>query len=210
MNQNLNIFKVTDDDNIPLNFDINSIGRFGFIIPRKYEDKIIYLPSNVIEEKSFVHHGSVLKFTLGKLFKYEKSNFFESFVKINPGDDDMFYMDSEEIAYSSFIASLDSIVFLNTSTVHVKSGMIFIPKDLSSDDSRIERLNQMIYYLKDGENFTSHVVVVPSLNKALNSSKMKVYELDEYISLKTKKKNKHTKSLVKKMEKKGEFINDIR
>ena len=208
MNQNLDIF-IVYDINTPLNFDVNSIGRFGFIIPKKYENKTIYLPSDVIEEKSFVHHGSVLKFTLGKLFKYEKSNFFESFVKINPGDDDMFFMDSEEIAYSSFIASLDSIVFLNTSTVHVKSGMIFIPKDLSSDDSRIERLNQMIYYLKDGENFTSHVVVVPSLNKALNSSKMKVYELDEYIS-KTKKKNKHTKSLVKKMEKKGEFINVIR
>ena len=205
MNQNLDIFKVYDM-NTPLNFDIYSIGRFGFIIPKKYENKTIYLPSNITEEESFVHHGSVLKFTLGKLFKYEKSNFFESFVKINPGDDDMFFMDSEEIAYSSFIASLDSIVFLNTSTDHVKSGMIFIPKDLSRDDSRIERLNQIIYYLKDGKNFTSHVVVVPSLNKALNSNKIKVYELDEYI----KKKNRHHKLLVKKMEKKGEFINVIR
>ena len=205
MNQNLDIFKVYDM-NTPLNFDIYSIGRFGFIIPKKYENKTIYLPSNIIEEESFVHHGSVLKFTLGKLFKYEKSNFFESFVKINPGDDDMFFMDSEEIAYSSFIASLDSIVFLNTSTDHVKSGIIFIPKDLSRDDSRIERLNQIIYYLKDGKNFTSHVVVVPSLNKALNSNKIKVYELDEYI----KKKNRHHKLLVKKMEKKGEFINVIR
>lgn len=205
MNQNLDIFKVYDM-NTPLNFDINSIGRFGFIIPKKYENKTIYLPSNIIEEDSFVHHGSVLKFTLGKLFKYEKSNFFESFVKINPGDDDMFFMDSEEIAYSSFIASLDSIVFLNTSTNHIKSGMIFIPKDLSRDDSRIERLRQIIAYLKDGKNFTSHVVVVPSLNKALNSNKMKVYELDKYISLKTKKKNKCHKLLIKKRYRKKENL----
>lgn len=205
MNQNLDIFKVYDS-NTPLNFDINSIGRFGFIIPKKYENKTIYLPSNIIEEESFVHHGSVLKFTLGKLFRHEKNNFFESFTDITPSDDDIFYMDSEEIAYSSFITSLDSIVFLNTGSNHIKSGMIFIPKNLSRDDSRIERLNQIIDYLKDGKSFTSHVVVVPSLNKALNSSKMKVYELDEYISLKTKKKNKHHKLLIKKKKRNEENL----
>ena len=63
MNQNLDIFKTTDTSE-SLNFDPNSICKFGFVIPEKYENKVIYLPSNVVEEEAFIHHGSVLWFTL--------------------------------------------------------------------------------------------------------------------------------------------------
>ena len=92
MNQDLNIFKTTDTSE-PLNFDPNSICRFGFIIPEKYENKVIYLPSNIIEEEAFIHHESVLWFTLGKSFADEKRSFLKEYKQVVQDDDEIFYMD---------------------------------------------------------------------------------------------------------------------
>ena len=71
MNEKLKSFKTTDCTE-KLNFDYNSIGRFGFIIPSKYQNEVIYLPDMIANDNSSIHHGSGLKFTLGKLFLEEK------------------------------------------------------------------------------------------------------------------------------------------
>lgn len=183
MNQNLDIFKTTDASE-SLNFDPNSICKFGFVIPEKYENKVIYLPSNVVEEESFIHHGSVLWFTLKKLFAKEKRSFFKEYEQIVHNDDEIFYMDSEEIIYSGFLASLNSIVFLNIGDYDFKAGVIFIPKGMSKENNedKNKKFDELLEYL--GDSVVASIVVVPPLENILkNHEKVQYYELSEYKKL---------------------------
>lgn len=183
MNQNLDIFKTTDASE-SLNFDPNSICKFGFVIPEKYENKVIYLPSNVVEEESFIHHGSVLWFTLEKLFAKEKRSFFKEYEQIVHNDDEIFYMDSEEIIYSGFLASLNSIVFLNIGDYDFKAGVIFIPKGMSKENNedKNKKFDELLEYL--GDSVVASIVVVPPLENILkNHEKVQYYELSEYKKL---------------------------
>ena len=189
MNQNLDIFKTTDTSE-SLNFDPNSICKFGFVIPEKYENKVIYLPSNVVEEEAFIHHGSVLWFTLEKLFAKEKRSFFKEYEQIVHNDDEIFYMDSEEIIYSGFLASLNSIVFLNIGDYDFKAGIIFIPKGMSKENNedKNKKFDELLEYL--GDSVVASIVVVPPLENILkNHEKVQYYELSEYKKL-AKKGNK--------------------
>lgn len=183
MNQNLDIFKTTDASE-SLNFDPNSICKFGFVIPEKYENKVIYLPSNVVEEEAFIHHGSVLWFTLEKLFAKEKRSFFKEYEQIAHNDDEIFYMDSEEIIYSGFLASLNSIVFLNIGDYDFKAGVIFIPKGMSKENNedKNKKFDELLEYL--GDSVVASIVVVPPLENILkNHEKVQYYELSEYKKL---------------------------
>lgn len=183
MNQNLDIFKTTDTSE-SLNFDPNSICKFGFVIPEKYENKIIYLPSNVVEEEAFIHHGSVLWFTLEKLFAKEKRSFFKEYEQIVHNDDEILYMDSEEIIYSGFLASLNSIVFLNIGDYDFKAGVIFIPKGMSKENNedKNKKFDELLEYLED--SVVASIVVVPPLENILkNHEKVQYYELSEYKKL---------------------------
>lgn len=183
MNQNLDIFKTTDASE-SLNFDPNSICKFGFVIPEKYENKVIYLPSNVVEEEAFIHHGSVLWFTLEKLFAKEKRSFFKEYEQIVHNDDEIFYMDSEEIIYSGFLASLNSIVFLNIGDYDFKAGVIFIPKGMSKENNedKNKKFDELLEYL--GDSVVASIVVVPPLENILkNHEKVQYYELSEYKKL---------------------------
>ena len=189
MNQNLDIFKTTDTSE-SLNFDPNSICKFGFVIPEKYENKVIYLPSNVVEEEAFIHHGSVLWFTLEKLFAKEKRSFFKEYEQIVHNDDEIFYMDSAEIIYSGFLASLNSIVFLNIGDYDFKAGIIFIPKGMSKENNedKNKKFDELLEYL--GDSVVASIVVVPPLENILkNHEKVQYYELSEYKKL-AKKGNK--------------------
>lgn len=183
MNQNLDIFKTTDTSE-SLNFDPNSICKFGFVIPEKYENKVIYLPSNVVEEEAFIHHGSVLWFTLEKLFAKEKRSFFKEYEQIVHNDDEILYMDSEEIIYSGFLASLNSIVFLNIGDYNFKAGVIFIPKGISKENNedKNKKFDELLEYLED--SVVASIVVVPPLENILkNHEKVQYYELSEYKKL---------------------------
>lgn len=183
MNQNLDIFKTTDTSE-SLNFDPNSICKFGFVIPEKYENKVIYLPSNVVEEEAFIHHGSVLWFTLEKLFAKEKRSFFKEYEQIVHNDDEILYMDSEEIIYSGFLASLNSIVFLNIGDYDFKAGVIFIPKGMSKENNedKNKKFDELLEYLED--SVVASIVVVPPLENILkNHEKVQYYELSEYKKL---------------------------
>ena len=183
MNQNLDIFKTTDTSE-SLNFDPNSICKFGFVIPEKYENKVIYLPSNVVEEEAFIHHGSVLWFTLEKLFAKEKRSFFKEYEQIVHNDDEILYMDSEEIIYSGFLASLNSIVFLNIGDYDFKEGVIFIPKGMSKENNedKNKKFDELLEYLED--SVVASIVVVPPLENILkNHEKVQYYELSEYKKL---------------------------
>ena len=183
MNQNLDIFKTTDTSE-SLNFDPNSICKFGFVIPEKYENKVIYLPSNVVEEEAFIHHGSVLWFTLEKLFAKEKRSFFKEYEQIVHNDDEILYMDSEEIIYSGFLASLNSTVFLNIGDYDFKAGIIFIPKGMSKENNedKNKKFDELLEYLED--SVVASIVVVPPLENILkNHEKVQYYELSEYKKL---------------------------
>lgn len=183
MNQNLDIFKTTDTSE-SLNFDPNSICKFGFVIPEKYENKVIYLPSNVVEEEAFIHHGSVLWFTLEKLFAKEKRSFFKEYEQIVHNDDEILYMDSEEIIYSGFLASLNSTVFLNIGDYDFKAGVIFIPKGISKENNedKNKKFDELLEYLED--SVVASIVVVPPLENILkNHEKVQYYELSEYKKL---------------------------
>lgn len=183
MNQNLDIFKTTDTSE-SLNFDPNSICKFGFVIPEKYENKVIYLPSNVVEEEAFIHHGSVLWFTLEKLFAKEKRSFFKEYEQIVHNDNEILYMDSEEIIYSGFLASLNSIVFLNIGDYNFKAGVIFIPKGISKENNedKNKKFDELLEYL--GDSVVASIVVVPPLENILkNHEKVQYYELSEYKKL---------------------------
>lgn len=183
MNQNLDIFKTTDTSE-SLNFDPNSICKFGFVIPEKYENKVIYLPSNVVEEEAFIHHGSVLWFTLEKLFAKEKRSFFKEYEQIVHNDDEILYMDSEEIIYSGFLASLNSIIFLNIGDYDFKAGVIFIPKGMSKENNedKNKKFDELLEYLED--SVVASIVVVPPLENILkNHEKVQYYELSEYKKL---------------------------
>lgn len=183
MNQNLDIFKTTDTSE-SLNFDPNSICKFGFVIPEKYENKVIYLPSNVVEEETFIHHGSVLWFTLEKLFAKEKRSFFKEYEQIVHNDNEILYMDSEEIIYSGFLASLNSTVFLNIGDYDFKAGVIFIPKGMSKENNedKNKKFDELLEYLED--SVVASIVVVPPLENILkNHEKVQYYELSEYKKL---------------------------
>lgn len=183
MNQNLDIFKTTDTSE-SLNFDPNSICKFGFVIPEKYENKVIYLPSNVVEEEAFIHHGSVLWFTLEKLFAKEKRSFFKEYEQIVHNDNEILYMDSEEIIYSGFLASLNSTVFLNIGDYDFKAGIIFIPKGMSKENNedKNKKFDELLEYLED--SVVASIVVVPPLENILkNHEKVQYYELSEYKKL---------------------------
>lgn len=183
MNQNLDIFKTTDTSE-SLNFDPNSICKFGFVIPEKYENKVIYLPSNVVEEEAFIHHGSVLWFTLEKLFAKEKRSFFKEYEQIVHNDNEILYMDSEEIIYSGFLASLNSTVFLNIGDYDFKAGVIFIPKGMSKENNedKNKKFDELLEYLED--SVVASIVVVPPLENILkNHEKVQYYELSEYKKL---------------------------
>ncbi len=58
-----------------LDFNKDGIGEFGFIIPKKYNDTVIYFPQNKDKNRK-IHHASVMRFTMGKLFLEEKKNTF--------------------------------------------------------------------------------------------------------------------------------------
>lgn len=191
MNQNLDIFKITDASK-SLNFNPNSICKFGFVISKKYENKVIYLPNNVDEKEAFIHHGSVLWFTLEKLFADEKRSFFKEYEQIVHNDDEIFYMDREEIIYSGFLASLNSIVFLNIGDYDFRAGVIFIPKEMvkenNKDEDKSKKLDELLEYL--GDSIVSSIVVVPLLEDILKKhEEIKYYELSEYKKL-TMKGNK--------------------
>lgn len=178
MDEKLKVFK-TSDYTEKLNFDCNSIGRFGFIIPSKYQNRVIYLPDMINNNSSLIHHASVLKFTLGKLFLDEKKEYFEKYKEINSKVDECF-MDSDEVAYSSFMASLDSIVFLNTGDEIFKSGILFIPDEQKLDKEKNEKVKEIMDFLLEEKDASSQIVIVPPLKDTIEKEdKIKVYDLDE-------------------------------
>ena len=182
MDEKLKVFK-TSNCTEKLNFDPNSIGRFGFIIPEKYQNEVIYLPDMINSDSSYIHHASVLKFTLGRLFHDEKKDYFEEYRNINSGLSEC-YMDSDEVAYSSFMASLDTVVFLNTSNDFFKSGMLFIPENQTLDEDKQEKIKETINFLYMERDITSQIAIVPSLKDTLEKlDKVKIYDLGEFRNL---------------------------
>lgn len=190
MNEKLKSFKTTDCTE-KLNFDYNSIGRFGFIIPSKYQNEVIYLPDMIANDNSSIHHGSVLKFTLGKLFLDEKKKDFEKYKEINSEIDGCF-MDSEEVAYSSFMASLNTVVFLNTSDEIFKSGILFIPDNKNLDEDKKRKINEIMDFLYAEKDVCSQIVMVPPLKDTLEKmDRIKTYDLDEFSNLNNNQKGRN-------------------
>lgn len=177
---NLNAFH-KKNINEDLNFDNKGIGKFGFIMSEKYDDSVMYLPKT--SDNVNIHHADILRFSVKKLFKNEYDDWFGKYknLQINEG---VFYMDSDEVAFSSFMCSLNSIVFLNTSDELFNSGILFIPdnKDCSSERSLI--VNEVLDFLYKNNDGISQVIIVPSLEKVLNNHlPIKAYDLSEFKDL---------------------------
>lgn len=123
------------DINEPLDFSQDGLGQWGFVIPEneRYQETVFYMPQIDATGKNKIHHATLLKYILIKLFKEEKTKFFDTFKTKALPDEQKIYLDSEEISYASFMASLNSIVFLNTSQDNYLSGMVFIPAEKEND-----------------------------------------------------------------------------
>ncbi len=92
-------------------------------------------------------------------------------------------IDSDEIAYGCFMASLNSCVFLNTSDQYDYSGILFIPdkiEDLSN--TKLYRINEIVDFLKGNDKCQiSEVVLVPSLEDTIQAKKtVKTTSLQDY------------------------------
>lgn len=99
-------------------------------------------------------------------------------------------MNSEETAHSSFIVSLNSIVFINTSKNQFRSGMLFVPEEIEKKHED-KCLLEILDFLNEGKDFTSQVIIVPSLNDAFNNDKkIQVFDLEEYQEFLDKRNSK--------------------
>lgn len=181
------------DINERLDFSEFGLGRWGFIIPftKNYKDSVFYMPQIEGDARNGIHHATILKYMLIKLFKNERNDFFQDYKKIAFKEEEMPYMDSEETAIASFIASLNSIVFTNTSQDQFHSGLLFVPEKteiLQEDKSFLEILD----FLYEGKDLTSQIVIVPSLDDAFNNNKkIQVFDLEEYQEFCNNKASKH-------------------
>lgn len=111
------------------NFNLEKDDYLGFIID---SDTTFLLPQNNYGE--YIHHDDSLKLTLVKLYKEEKEQYFSEFkTKIQQLiPDNICFLDSPELLYSFFLASLSKIVFLNSSSGLFTSGLLFIPEQKES------------------------------------------------------------------------------
>lgn len=172
----------TRDVSEELDFTEFGLGRWGFIIPftDNYKDTVFYMPSIEGNSENGIHHATLLKYMLVKLFKDERNKYFNDYKKIAFKEEEMTYMDSEETAHSSFIASLNSIVFLNTSKGRYRSGMLFVPEGIEKTHED-KKLLEILDFLNEGKDLTSQIIIVPSLDDALNNDKkIQVFDLKEY------------------------------
>lgn len=177
-----------DITNIPMR-DINdkldfsdNLGKWGFIIPNniKYKDTVFYMPAIESTKENGIHHAKLLKYMLIKLFKEEKNEAFDKYKSCAFREEEAIYMDSEEIAISSFISSLNCIVFLNTSDNIFSSGITFIPEEVEAKNEN-KNFKEILKYLYEGNDLTSQIVIVPSLNDTINNKKrIKAFDLSEY------------------------------
>lgn len=180
-NDKLKIFNIAGElDN--LDFNKSGIGEFGFIIPKKYNDAVIYFPPNK-DNNTKIHHASVMKFMIGKLFLDEKKEHFSNYINFLKEYPECSMIDSDEIAYGCFMASLNSCVFLNTSNKYDYSGILFIPSNnekLSS--TKIFRIDETVDFLKRNDKYQiSEVVLVPSLEDTINNKNIiKIQPLSDY------------------------------
>ena len=171
MDERLNRFEKSYDK---INFGIDTNGKYGYIISPKYGDMVLYLP--IVESATF-HHDVTLRFTLGRLFKEEKEELFKDFVEATNNIDT--YMDSQEVVKSSFMASIGTLVFLNTSTEYFDSGILFVPEEL--DDFQKEKMNETLSFLNNGDDLTTQIVTVPKIDKILNGEDIvKCYDIKEF------------------------------
>lgn len=157
-----------------IEFGIDTDGKYGYIISPKYGNVVLYLP--IVESATF-HHDITLRFTLGRLFKEEKQELYNSFINATNNIDT--YMDSDEVAKSTFMASINSLVFLNTSTEYFDSGILFIPEELT--DFQKEKLDETLEFLNKGNDLTTQIVTVPTIDKILNGEDtIKCYDIKDY------------------------------
>lgn len=160
----------------------DGLGKWGFIISNniKYKNTVFYLPALESTAENGIHHAKLLKYMLIKLFKEEKNSSFDLYKSFAFQKEKAIYLDSDEIAISSFISSLNCIVFLNTSDNIFSSGITFIPDEIE-EKNEDKNFKEILDYLYEGKDLTSQIVIVPSLSDTLNKKKeIKIYDLEEY------------------------------
>lgn len=175
-----------------LNFDSEGIGHWGFVIPdtEKYKDTVFYMPPIKGSSENGIHHATILKYILMKLFKEEVKTNFNNFKNSATFADGNIYLDSDEIAYSSFMASLESIVFLNTSENLFSSGMLFVPEEVETLNENL-KFKEILEFLYEGKDLTSQIVIIPTLKDILENNKpIRAFDLEEYQEYVINKMNK--------------------
>lgn len=179
-NDKLKVFNTANELD-SLNFVKGDIGDFGFVIPEKYNDTVIYFPQNKTNDTK-IHHETVLKFTIGKLFLEEKKEYFNAYKEAMKDSECCYMIESDELIYSCFLTSLNSVTFLNTGDNYDNSGIIFIPEDSNLSETKKFRINEAISFLEKNDKCQiSEVVTVPSLDDILNKTKdIKIQSIDEY------------------------------
>lgn len=177
MQKELSIFKVEEPET-KLSLEPNGIGHYGFLISPKFDNKTVYFPTNASD------HSTSMRFSLGKLFSEERNESFNEYkekCKNVLNDEYRFYMDSNETAMACFIASLGSMVFLNTSTEFFKCGVLFMPE--STDNEIVNnKINEVIEQLPNEKVSPTEIIIVPSLKETLENDRPFISKtLMEYI-----------------------------
>lgn len=82
-------------------------------------------------------------------------------------------MDIDEISLSCFMASLGSIVFINTGNDYFKSGFLFIPEKTSINKKLFDdKVNEIINLLKIDNEDISQIFNIPTLEDTLLNKKI--------------------------------------
>ncbi len=186
MDNSLKCFTIKDKTE-KLHFDTKGFSHNGFIISPKYDDNTIYLP--IVENGD---HSKSLYFTISKLFKEEKHEFYELYSNTlkETLTENTYFLDKDEITYSSFLTCYNSIVFLNTGDEYFNSGVLFIPEDESLlSNTQKEKINEVVNYLIDEDELTSRICIVPKMNSTVvDFESIRDYSIREYSEMQNKSK----------------------
>ncbi len=182
MNQlNNSLFENIDNIN---EFNISSSDYLGFII----EDNESFLLPNNKEHR--IHHEDSLNFTTSKLYGDYKSKYFNIFkekVK-NLIPDNLCFVDSPELTYSFFLASLNKIVFLNSSDMMFISGLLFVPEQEENLSEYQKDALEKVLQIIPKDNNDINILTIPSIEEIKeNNCCYKTYSINEYIEKKHKK-----------------------
>lgn len=157
-----NIFLVYDKEQLE-NKQHFDIGKLGCIISKKYNNRIIYLPS--IEGRG---HDDSIRFLVLRLFPEYKEMYKRFCDKCYANVPKNFeFMDNLEMSYAIFLASLGEITIFNSGYGNFLSSLVITPENF--DTIRLEQKQLFKYYLEHTDNYTTAAITVVNYEEIMNN-----------------------------------------